>query len=255
MTRVLATDVAAALVARLTAMADDELILGHRDAEWTGHAPLLEEDIALANIAQDEIGHAVLWLELRSQLDDSDPDALAFFRDAGDFRNARLVELPRGDWAFTLLRQFLFDAHEAELLAALSGSSYRPLAEAAGKAATEEVFHLRHTGLWLERLAHGTDESAARIGAALERLAPYLPQLTEPLPGDSVLERAGVLPSMEAVGRATRTRIEAALAAVGLDLPQVPANPGGRERHTEDLVTLLIDMQAVARADPEAEAW
>jgi len=244
-----------ALVARLTAMADDELVLGHRDSEWTGHAPILEEDIALANIAQDEIGHALLWLGARSALDGSDPDALAFRRPAGAWRNARLLELPKGDWAFTMLRQFLFDTFEAELLARLQPSTYPPLAEAAAKAAKEEVFHLRHTSLWVERLARGTEESSRRLGAALERAWPYLPQLWEPLEGDARLVEAGIFPAADELRSAVLDRIGTALTGLGLEIPDAPPNPGGRDRHTEDLVTMLIDMQAVARADPEATAW
>lgn len=245
-----------ALIARLTAMADDELILGHRDSEWTGHAPLLEEDIALANIAQDEIGHAVLWLEARSALDGSDPDELVFFREAGAYRNVRMVEMPKGDWAFTMLRQFLFDAYEAELLGRLARSTYAPLAEAAAKAAKEEIFHLRHSGLWLKRLAGGTEVSRRRLLAALERLWPYLPQLWQPLPGDAALAATGVIPDPQALEEAVRGRILAALHSAGVETPaEVAPNPGGRERHGEALVTLLIDMQSVARADPGVEAW
>ncbi|MEJ2291085.1 MAG: phenylacetate-CoA oxygenase subunit PaaC [Deinococcales bacterium] len=245
-----------ALVARLTAMADDELVLGHRDSEWTGHAPLLEEDIALANIAQDEIGHALLWLQARSELDGSDPDELAFFREVGAFRNARLVELPKGDWAFTMLRQYLFDAFETELLSRLRDSRYPPLAEAAAKAAKEEVFHLRHSGLWLERLALGTDESRSRLTSALQRIWPYLPQLWQPLPGDAALQRAGIAPNPADLEQPVMARVSAALAALGLEPPAdaVP-NPGGRDRHGEALVSLLVDMQSVARADPGVDAW
>ncbi len=246
----------AALIARLTAMADDELILGHRASEWTGHAPLLEEDIALANIAQDEIGHALLWLETRAALDGSDPDELAFFREAGAYRNVRMVELPRGDWAFTMLRQFLFDAFEAELLERLVHSTYVPLAEGPAKAAKEEIFHLRHSGLWLERLAGGTEESRRRLLAALERLWPYVPQLWQALPGDAALAEAGVVPAPHALEEAARGRILAALDRAGVEPPaDVVPNPGGRDRHGEALVTLLIDMQSVARADPGVEAW
>jgi ring-1,2-phenylacetyl-CoA epoxidase subunit PaaC len=245
-----------ALVARLTAMADDELILGHRDSEWTGHAPLLEEDIALANIAQDEIGHALLWLDARSELDGSDPDELAFFRDVGAFRNVRMVELPKGDWAFTMLRQYLFDAYETELLGRLRTSSYRPLAEAAAKAAKEEVFHLRHSALWIERLALGTDESRSRLTSALQRIWPYILQLWKPLPGDAALQRAGIAPDPAELEEAVMGRVSAALAAAGLEPPTdaIP-HPGGRDRHGEALVSLLIDMQSVARADPGVEAW
>ena len=245
-----------ALVARLTAMADDELILGHRDSEWTGHAPLLEEDIALANIAQDEIGHALLWYGARAELDGSDPDTLVFQRDANGFRNARLVELPCGDWAFTMARQFLFDAFETEALALLRGSSYRPLADAAAKAAREELLHLRHSELLLQRLAGGTDESRRRLTVALERLWPHLPQLWRALPGEARLVEEGIVPDASELEAAVRARIDAALARAGLEAPAVsPAASGGRERHGEALVSLLIELQSVARADPEADAW
>ena len=88
-------------------MADDELILAHRNSEWTGHAPILEEDIAISNIAVDELGHATIWYGLLADITGDDPDRLAFFREATEFRNAQLVELPKGDWAFTIVRQFL----------------------------------------------------------------------------------------------------------------------------------------------------
>ena len=100
-------EITQALAAKLLALADDEFLLGHRDSEWCGHAPILEEDIAFANIAQDEIGHASLWLNLYKDLTGDDPDRLLFFREAADYRNAQLCELPKGDWAFTMMRQYL----------------------------------------------------------------------------------------------------------------------------------------------------
>ena len=109
----------------LIALADDELLLGHRDSEWTGHAPILEEDIAFSNLAQDELGHALTWYTLAHQIGAPEPDRLAFLRDAGEFRNATLVELPRGDWAFTVVRQYLFDAAEHVRYAALASSAMR----------------------------------------------------------------------------------------------------------------------------------
>src|SRR5215471_16608308 len=141
-----------ALPTYLLALADDELLLGHRDSEWTGHAPILEEDIAFANLAQDEIGHAALWYGLLRNLDGSDPDRLIFFREPGAFRNAQLVELPKGDWAFSMLRQYLFDAAESVRLPLLAVSTHRPLAEAAAKIRPEELYHLRHTQAWIQRL-------------------------------------------------------------------------------------------------------
>ncbi|MCS6911212.1 MAG: phenylacetate-CoA oxygenase subunit PaaC, partial [Anaerolineales bacterium] len=149
------TEIERALAEKLLALADDELILAHRNSEWTGHAPILEEDIALANIAQDELGHAMLYYELHCALAGGTPDRLAFFREAADFRNVQLVELPKGDWAFTMLRQYLFDAYELALLAQLTHSAHRPLAEVAAKVRNEELYHYKHTGAWVRRLGLG----------------------------------------------------------------------------------------------------
>jgi len=250
----------AALVERVTAHADDELVLGHRDAEWTGHAPLLEEDIALANLAQDEIGHAITWYGVRSGLDGSDPDRLVYFRGADEYRSSHLVALPRGDWAFTMLRQYLFDAYETELLARLARSSYQPLAQAAVKIAREELFHLRHSALWLERLAHGTDESRRRLTAALDELLPLLPGLLAPLPGDAALAAAGVYPEAAELADAVLARVGAALEAAGLARPTLepPADAAGADRRQRPdgvLAALLAEMQSVARSDPQAEGW
>ena len=173
-----------ALADYLLALADDELILGHRNSEWTGHAPILEEDIAFANLAQDEIGHARLWYGLVNDLGGPEPDRLVFFRSAAEYRNAPILELPKGDWAFSMLRQYLFDVGEAQRLPLLAGSPHRPLAEAAAKIRTEEIYHLRHTHAWIERLAQGTQESHRRVQAALDLLWPFAVQLFQPLPGE-----------------------------------------------------------------------
>ncbi|SMB90094.1 1,2-phenylacetyl-CoA epoxidase subunit PaaC [Deinococcus hopiensis] len=246
----------AALIAKLTALADDEIILAHRDGEWTGHAPILEEDIALANIAQDELGHATLFLELRRELDGSDPDHVAFFRDAGEYRCARLVELPRGDWALTMLRQFLFDAYEAVWLDAARISAYAPLSEVAAKAVREEKFHLQHTAVWVERLALGTDESRRRTQKALNELWPYAGQLFMPVPGEADLVAAGLVPDLAAVRRTWESLALPLLTErCGLSLPEVGETSGGREVHTEYLAPLLAEMQGVARQVPHAEVW
>ena len=253
----LGSELTRALLERLTALGDDELVLGHRDSEWTGHAPILEEDIAIANVAQDEIGHAVLWYGLVEQLGGPDPDRLAFFRDADEYRNAALVDRPRGDWAFTMARQFLFDAYEAELLPRLERSSYAPVADAAAKVRREELFHLRHSQLWLERLAYGTDESRARLEDALAAAWPLLPQLLAPMPGDAELVAAGMWPAPVEVGSATVDRVTGTLTALGLRAPPL-ADGQVVERHVRqppELGDLLSVLQSVARADPEAQAW
>lgn len=257
MTTPLSPTARAALIERLTAYADDELVLGNRLASWTGHAPLLEEDIAVANLAQDEIGHAVAWLELRQALDNSDPDQLAYFRGPDEYRSSWLVEHERGDWAFTMLRQYLFDSYEAELLASLRASTYTPLAETGAKLVREELFHLRHSRLWVERLAHGTDESRRRLQAAVDTAWPLLPQLLAPLPHDNLLETEGVIADQDQLAQAVLGATRAELSAHGLALPPAAPVPAGNPRihRTPHLAPMLELMQSVARADPAAERW
>lgn len=247
--------VRSALAARLLAMADDELILAHRNSEWAGHAPILEEDIAFANIALDELGHASIWYGMRGELTGEDTDRLIFFRNPGQYRNVQMVELPRGDWAFSMTRQYLFDAAESVTLAHLKSSAYRPLAEAAAKIATEEIYHQRHTASWLRRLGLGTDESRARTQAALDTLWPYARQLFAPQPGDAVLVAAGTLPDASSLRREWEALCRPFLSECGLLMPDdtLPRRDIPRTEHTEHLMTLLAEMQSVARLDPEAE--
>lgn len=244
----------AALADQLLAMADDELILGHRNSEWTGHAPILEEDIAFANIAQDEIGHAATWYGLLNTITGQDPDELVFFRDAGAYRNIQMVELPKGDWAFTMLRQYLFDEAEAVRLAALETSRYGPLAQAAAAIRPEETYHLRHTGLWVRRLGQGTQESRRRMQAALDGLWPFAFQMFVPLPQESRLVENGYIPAVGDLSQAWQERVGRVLAECGLRMPGASA-PATlcRDDHTPHLVELLAQMQQVARLDPQAE--
>jgi ring-1,2-phenylacetyl-CoA epoxidase subunit PaaC len=241
----------------LTALADDELILGHRDSEWCGHAPILEEDIAFANIALDEIGHARLWYELAAQVlvkaPAAYPDQQVFFRPAADFRCLPLVELPNGDWAFSMLRQYLFDAFEARRLERLAASSYKPLAEIAGKIRNEELYHLRHTRAWVLRLGQGTEESHDRMEAALDALWPYALGLGLPLPGEAELVDAEIVPSTPDVFADWQAEVKIFLEDAALTIPQADAAPGGREAHTPHLAPLLAEMQVVARVEPQAK--
>lgn len=239
----------------LLAMADDELILGHRNSEWTGHAPILEEDIAFANIAIDELGHASLWYDLYGERTGAGADDLVFFRDPAGFRNVRLVELPRGDWAFSMLRQYLFDAYELVRADQLLQSGYRPLAETAAKVRQEERYHYRHSASWVRRLGLGTAESHSRTQAALDSLWPYMAQLFQPLSADQDVLLAGIFPDAGRLQAAWEAMVLPFLADAGLQLPGASSAPEeGRDVHTPHLAALLQEMQEVARLNPGA-AW
>ena len=239
---------------KLQTLADDELILAHRNSEWTGHGPILEEDIAFTNIALDEMGHAATWLRLRQELMGEEADTAVFFREAADFRNVQLVELPNGDWAFSMLRQYLFDVYELLHLAQLANSDYQPLAEAAAKIRSEEVYHLRHTSNWIKRLGLGTDESRERMQNALDLLWPYAQQLFEPLPVESILVEEQVVTPTSMIYEAWVEKTTGHLVNAGLIMPTYQSLPASnRSQHTGDLAILLNEMQSVARLDPEAQ--
>ncbi len=243
-----------ALVERLIAFADDGLILAHRNGDWIGYAPILEEDIALANLAQDELGQAMLYYDMVESLTGQTGDQLAFFRDAADFRNAQLVELPKGDWAFTILRQYLYDAYQHVLYAELISSRYQPLADAAGKIRKEELYHLRHTHVWVARLGLGSREANGRMQRALDQLWPYTAQLFAPLPTDDTLISDKIIPDMaQLLPRWTQIVIPH-LEESELNIPDSQMLELSRMEHTAYLDTLLAEMQMVARADPNA-SW
>lgn len=241
-----------ALIHKLTAMADDELILAHRNSEWTGHAPILEEDIAFANIAQDELGHATLWYEMVRDLTGDEPDKLVFFRSAAAYRNLPFVELPKGDWAFSMVRQYLFDAYEMVALPHLAQSRYQPIADAAAKIRTEEIYHLRHTMAWLKRLGLGTEESHERTQNALNELWPYAHHLFVPLPNEQLLVEVGYVPNAAAIHDEWLGLVQPFLTDCSLIIPPHTKAPGNRLHHTAYLAELLNEMQSVARLDPEA---
>ena len=196
---------------------------------------------------------ANIWYELHQPLTDDEPDELAFFRDAPDFRNVQLVELPCGDWAFTMLRQYLFDAYELLLLDQLQHSRYQPLAEACAKIRNEEIYHLRHTSSWIKRLGLGTAESHQRTQAALDELWPYAQQLFVPLPGESILIDEKIVPNLARLHESWLERVRPFLTAAQLTIPhnQIPPTKN-RSDHTTHLSTLLTDMQKVARLNREA---
>lgn len=251
-----------ALVELLTGLADDELVLGHRDSEWCGNAPILEEDIAFANLALDEIAHANLWAGLLAGLAGEDPekypDRLFFFRQAADYRCVQMVELPRGDWAFSMLRQYLFDAAELGRLEDLRRSAYPPLADVAAKIHTEEFYHYRHTHAWVRRLGLGTEESHRRMQVAVDQLWPYTAQLFARQPGEALLAGADYAQPAASLRPAWEARILPTLQDCHLIIPSRNGEPAAlqvsatREQHTPHLKLLLAEMQSVARLDPQA---
>ena len=244
----------AAIKALLFCLADDEVITGHRNAEWTGHAPILEADIAFSSMAQDELGHAQAYYALLHNLGEADPDHLAFLRDPADYKCAQIVELPKGDWAFSIARQFLYDAAETVRLAALAQSSYAPLAKVARKLASEEKYHFLHGKTWIQQLGRGSTESQARLRSALTAAFPYALGLFETTEAEADIVAAGYQKPEAEIENDWRALIHPILAEAGLSAPEVAPVTGGRHgQHTPHLAALLEDMQLVFRSDPEAQ--
>jgi ring-1,2-phenylacetyl-CoA epoxidase subunit PaaC len=265
--------VAAALAELLLAMADDEFVLGFWDSEWTGIAPVLEEDVAFSSLAQDEIGHAQALYELLAQLTGTSADELAFGRQADEYRHAALLDHARGDWAFSVARRFLYDAADAVRLEALAGSSLQPLAGLVEKMRREETYHLAHMNAWMHRLARPgeSEEPRRRLLLACERLWPDAVTVLTPPDGEELLLAAGILgESMD--GCRQRWLAELAPLFAELDLPFPfrrmgrhleptfqPAGLAGRgepagRRHSrgEDFRWLWGEFTSVYRSEPGA---
>lgn len=245
------------LSAHLLAWGDDEFILGHRDSEWCGHAPILEEDIAFANIALDELGHAQTWYLLLAQLAEEDanryPDDLVYRRSAAEFRNIQMVEFHNGDWAFSMLRQYLFDQMETIRLERLRSSRYQVLADAAEKLGKEEIYHRRHTRAWVQRLSGGTQESHRRTQNALEVLWPAALQLFNPITGETLLTEVGILPPSHELKSAWLEETQVFLKSGGLQIPESRQSDLDRQEHSPSFSPLIAELQSVNRLDLEAE--
>jgi ring-1,2-phenylacetyl-CoA epoxidase subunit PaaC len=241
----------------LLRLGDDRLLLGHRLSEWCGHAPILEEDLALANIALDLVGQANLMLSLAGTIEGNgrDADALAYFREAIDFRNAQMMELPRGDFGFTIVRQFLASAWSVPLLERLQHTSLEPLAGVAAKALKETRYHLRHAAEWVIRLGDGTDESHRRAQRALDELWRYTGELFELDEVDKRLVTLGIGVDASSLREAWRQSVGDVVRQATLTMPPdgFMMSGGRRGRHTEHLGHLLAEMQIVARSHPGAK--
>ncbi len=247
-----------ALYQFLLRMGDNTLILGHRVSEWCGHSPVLEEDIALANTALDLIGQTQLWLELAAEVEGRgrDADQLAFLRDAWDFRNVLLVELPNGDFGQTLMRQFLFDAWASIMLGRLMKSSDARIAAIAEKAGKEVAYQVERSAGTVVGLGDGTQESHARMQAALDFLYPYVGELFLGDEIDAAMVGAGIAPDPASLRDEYDALVGKVLNEATLTIPDGKyTHKGGRTgaMHTEHLGHLLCTMQWLQRAYPGAE--
>jgi ring-1,2-phenylacetyl-CoA epoxidase subunit PaaC len=232
-------------------LADTSLVLGQRLGEWVGHAPALEEDLALANIALDLIGQARLLLTYAGEIEGRgrDEDALAFLRDAPEYCNVSLAEQPNGDFGQTIVRQFLLDAWQLELYEALSGSTDARLAEIAAKAVKETRYHFRFSAGWLVRLGDGTAESHARVAQALDALWRFTDELVTPDTLDEEMAAAGIGPDLPALRARWEERVGTVLQEATLQRPAASRYlwHGKRGVHTEHLGHMLAEMQHLPR--------
>ena len=238
-------------------IADDQLILGHRNAEWTGIGPLLEEDIAFSSMAQDKVGQSWAFYKLLHELGEQEPDTVAFTRNAPQFHCCQLVELPIGEYDFSLIRHFLFDTAELIRFEMLSESSYEPLAQLARKLRGEVKYHTLHARTWIKQLGNATDESISRLQAALDYALPFALGIFEESRFAAELAATGVFAGEAVLQARWQEKVSEVLGQTQLELPawgSLTPNLGGRYgTHTEHLQPLLDEMAEVFRLDPTAE--
>jgi ring-1,2-phenylacetyl-CoA epoxidase subunit PaaC len=255
-----------ALAELLLTLADDEFVLGYWDSEWTGIAPMLEEDVAFSSLAQDEIGHARVLYEMLAELTGGNANRIAYGRQPEEYRHARLLDHARTDWAFSIARRFLYDTADATRLAVLADSSYTSLAGIVSKIRREETYHRMHMEAWVKRLAEGGDDARERLAAALERLWPDALTLFTPLDGEEELLTTGILPQ-PLLAIEQRWLGDVAPLMQSLDLPfpfraagdgrYAPTFPiimdGGRTMHGDDFHWLWNEFTMVYREEPDGE--
>ena len=246
-----------ALKELLYKMADDLLILGHRNSEWTGMGPLLEEDIAFSSMAQDKIGQSHALFQLLHQLGEQAPDTVAFTRNAAQFHNCILAELPNGEYDFSLIRHFLFDTADALRWEMLTRSAYEPLAQLARKIQGELRYHTLHADTWVKQLGSATTESITRLQQSLAVAMPYALGMFEESPHEAALVAEGIFEGEARLRKAWMIRIEKVISVTQLTLPDwklvQPANGGRMGKHSEHLQPMLDEMSEVFRMDPTAE--
>lgn len=241
----------------LIRMGDNALILGHRLSEWCGHGPILEQDIALTNIALDLIGQSRNYLSAAGLVEGKNrsEDDLAFFRVERDFKNLLLTEQPNGDWGMTLARQFFFDHFHFLLLQKLRESANQDLSDIAEKSIKEVTYHVRFSSDWIRRLGDGTEESHNRVQAAIDHLWTYTGEMFEMDQTDEILIAAGVAPDLSELRDEWLKNVHSVVSDATLKLPDESfMQTGGKKGiHTEHLGYLLAEMQHLPRTYPDAK--
>jgi ring-1,2-phenylacetyl-CoA epoxidase subunit PaaC len=235
-------------------MGDNALVLGQRLSEWCGHGPILEQDIAITNMALDHVGQARSWYQYAAELEGQGrtEDDLAYHRDDREFTNLLLVEQPNEDWAYTIVRAFLFDAFNYFYHEGLTRSTDSHIAAIGAKSLKEVTYHLRYSSEWMIRLGDGTEESHRKMQTALDDLFMYSGEATEDSPLDDFLAQEGIAPALSAVREAYEAKVKDILQQATLQLPEIPyMQTGGRKGlHTEYLGHLLAEMQVMQRNMP-----
>jgi len=246
-----------ALKELLYKMADDLLILGHRNSEWTGFGPLLEEDIAFSSMAQDKIGQSYALFTLLHSLGEREPDTVAFTRNASQFHNSILVELPNGEYDFSLIRHFLYDTAEAFRYEMLSSSSYTPIAELSRKIRAELRYHTLHANTWMKQLGSATEESISRLQKSIEYALPFALGMFEESPYEKEIIESGIFGGEQVLKEKWIKKVEEVIAQTQLQLPDwkliQPVFGGRMGNHSEHLQPLLDEMSEVIKIDPTAE--
>ena len=238
-------------------MADDLLILGHRNSEWTGFGPLLEEDIAFSSMAQDKVGHAQQFYTILNQMGEQDPDTVAFMRNADQFHCCQMVELPNGEYDFSLIRHFLFDHAEYLRFSALANCPMESVANLSKKIKSEIKYHVMHADTWIKQLGTATEEAKARMQNSLNELLPYALGIFEPSKHEDTLISEGFYPGEKAIEDQWWEAISKVIDKTELTLPAresiSPVYGGRYGTHTEHLQPLVEEMSEVFRLDPTAE--
>lgn len=238
-------------------LGDNALILSQRLSEWCGHGPVLEQDIALTNIALDLLGQARMLLAYAAELEGRGrtEDDIAYFRDAHQFRNLLLVEQPNQDWAYTIVRQFFFDTFQYHNYRALLHSRDERLAAIAEKSLKEVTYHLRYSSEWMVRLGDGTEISHQKMQAALDDLWPFTGELTTPSAADQAAHATSIGPDLLSIRPLWQAKVDDILAEATLRKPENPwMQSGGKQgRHTEHLGYILAEMQHLQRTYPGNE--